>query len=50
MLFIRRLGLVGAVVMLVAVLSGCAIRPLWWDGHGGHEHEHFDARFERQLR
>jgi hypothetical protein len=48
--FIRRLVVVGAVVILVATVSGCVVRPLWWDGHDRRDHERSGVHYERQQR
>ena len=42
---IRRLCIAGTVAALAAGLSGCVIRPLWWDGH--EHHGHFESGFVR---
>ena len=40
MKFTRRAFVVGALLAVAAALSGCVIRPLWWD-HDHHEHAEF---------
>ena len=38
--FKRVLKCVAVASLLGAMLGGCVVRPLWWDGHGHYERDH----------
>ncbi len=54
MRIVRRLIVVGAVVLMATAVSGCVVRPLGWGHHGGHGYRdggfRSDSHSERYYR
>ena len=51
---VRRIVVVGSVVLMATAVSGCVVRPLGWGHHGGHGYREggyrSDSHSERYYR